>query len=287
MSNFSNYAENKLADMVRGQAWSLPTNLYVGLASAADDGGITELSGTGYARQSAPRALATWAGTQGAGSTLASSGTSHATSNNVAFNFGTAGSGWGTASHAALFDASTAGNAIAYLPLPSPLAISSGNPVSITAGALSATLGLAGGCTDYLANKLIDFILRGQAFAFPASMYAARFTAAPSNAGGGTEVSGGGYARPAIAGSLAAWSGTQGAGTTAASTGTGGTISNNVPIAFPAPTADQGASTHGGLFDAATTGNLLMWAPLASPQTVSAGGPAPTYDPGAFEIAFA
>jgi len=287
MSNLSNFAENKLADMVRGQAWSLPGSLYVGLASAADDSTITELSGAGYARIAAPRALATWAGTQGPATTLASTGTSHATSNNVAFDFGAAGSAWGTAAYATLSDALSAGNVIACIPLPSALVINNGDPVSIAIGALSMTLGLAGGCTDYLANKLIDFIFRGQAYTFPATMYAALFTAAPSNAGGGMEVAGGGYARVGIAGSLATWSGTQGAGTTAASTGASGRISNNEPIAFPAPTADWGTATHDGLFDAATVGHLLFWVALASPKAISAGGVAPTYDADARGISFA
>ena len=50
MSQLTNYAENKLVDMLRGQAWGLPADLYFGLASAASDSSITELSGTGYAR---------------------------------------------------------------------------------------------------------------------------------------------------------------------------------------------------------------------------------------------
>lgn len=285
MSQFTNYAENKLADMIRGQAWSLSGTLYVGLAGASDDASITELSGTGYARAALPRTLANWAGTQGPGTTLASSGASHATSNNTAISFGTAGSGWGTALDAVLYD--SLGNAIARIPLPTPLAINSGDPVSIAAGALSVTLGLAGGCTDYLANKLIDFIFRGQGFSWPATVYAALFTVAPTNAGGGTEVSGGGYAREPIASSLANWSGTQGPGTTTVSTGTSGAISNNGPIVFAAPSADWGTVVADGLFDSATVGNLLLWAPLASPKTILAGSVPPTYDAGARGIVIA
>lgn len=287
MSNFTNYAENRLADMARGQAWSLPSSLYVGLASAADDSGITELSGTGYARVALSRALASWAGTQGPATTLASTGTSHATSNNAAVSFGTAGAAWGTASHAVLYDASTAGNALAYTPLPSSPVINNGDPVSIAIGALSLTLGLSGGCSDYLANKLIDWIFRGQAFTWPATTYAALYTASPNNAGGGTEVSGGSYARVAIASTLAAWSGTQGAGTTVASTGSGGRIGNNGAIAFPTPTADWGTVVADGLFDASSGGNLLAWSVLASPKSISAGGTAPSYDADARAIVWA
>ena len=285
--NFSDYAENKLADMARGQAWSIPATCYLGLASAGTDVSVTELSGTGYARQAFARTLAAWSGTQAAGSTLTSTGTSHATSNNSVINFGTAGSAWGTAAFAVLFDAATGGNMIAYIPIQPARVISSGDPVSFAIGALSVTLGLSGGCSDYLANKLIDFVFRGQSYTWPANLYDALYTSAPSNAGGGTEVSGGGYARAMIASTLAAWSGTQGPGTATASSGTSGRISNNAALAFPVPTADWGAVTHAGLSDAATGGNLLLWAPLAAPKTLSAGAAAPSYDPDARSIRFA
>jgi hypothetical protein len=288
MSLLSNYAENHLADKVRGQAWTLPASLYAGLASEADDGSITELSGTGYACIAIARSLSAWAGTQAPGSTLASTGTSHATSNNALVNWGVAGSDWGEASHVVLFDASTSGNAIAYIPLPSPVTINTGDPVTIAAGALTVTLGLAGGCSDYLANKLIDFLFRGQAYSFPATMYAALFTAAPTGAGGGAEVpTGSGYARVGIAGTLAAWSGTQGAGTTVASSGTSGRISNNAAVTFGAPTASWGRVTHDGLYDAATLGNLLFYAPLANAKDIYAGGAAPSFDAGSWAIEFA
>ena len=286
MSRLTDYAENHLLDwLLRGQTWTLPGSLYVGLASAASDSAITELSGTGYARQAASRALATWAGTQGSGTTLASSGTSHATSNNAAFDFGTAGASWGTANYVVLLDASTSGNALAYLPT-RPVTISSGNPVSIAVGAVSMTLGLSGGCSDYLANKLIDRLSR-------ASLHAARvdhvalYTAAPSNAGGGTEVSGGSYARIAIASSLAAWAGTQSAGSTTASTGTSGVTSNNAALVFPTPTATQGTAGWLALYDVASgSGNQMFWAPLAQPKTLNAGTP-PRFAAGTLSIRFA
>lgn len=287
MSRLTDYAENRLVDMLRGQAWALPASLYVGLASASADSGPTELGGTGYARPALSRALATWAGTQGAGTTTASSGTSHTTSNNAAISFGTAGSAWGTATHAVLFDAATAGNPILAVPLPTALVINNGDPVSIAAGALSVSVGLTGGCTDYLANKLIDFIFRGQAFAFPASVYEALYTAAPGNAGGGTEVAGGGYARVAVPCTLEAWAGTQGPGTTTASSGTGGETSNNAAINFPAPTANWGTVTHAGTLDGTGAANLLFYGALSVPKDVYAGGAAPGYDPGGRRIAFA
>ena len=160
MSQFADFAENKLVDMIRGQSWSLGTSLYMGLASAAADGSITELSGTSYGRVAVSRALASWAGTQAPGSVTASTGTLHATSNNAIINWGTSGSAWGTANYVTVHDAATAGNVVCYLPLAVALVIGSGVPVTVAAGALSFTLGPTGGCSDYLANALIDFIDR-------------------------------------------------------------------------------------------------------------------------------
>lgn len=125
--------------------------------------------------------------------------------------------------------------------------------------------------SDYLENKIVDQIFRGQAFTFPATLHVGLFTAAPSDSGGGTEVSGGSYARTAVTASLANFSGTQGAGTTVASSGTGGQTSNNSTITFATPTASWGAVSHFGIFDAASGGNLLFWGALTITKTINQG----------------
>lgn len=131
--------------------------------------------------------------------------------------------------------------------------------------------------SDYLENKLIDFLLRGQAFAAPATTYVALLTAAPSDAGGGAEVSGGAYARVAVTSSLANWAGTQAAASTVASSGSSGTTSNNATITFPAPTANWGVVTHFAVYDATSGGNLLFWAPLTTSKTINNGDAAPSF----------
>lgn len=131
--------------------------------------------------------------------------------------------------------------------------------------------------SDYLENKIIDYVLRGQAFTAPATVYVGLFTATPSDTGGGTEVTGGSYARVAVTSSLANWAGTQAAASTTASTGTSGTTSNNASITFPAPTANWGTITSIGIFDAATTGNLLIWGALTTNKTVNNGDAAPSF----------
>jgi hypothetical protein len=141
--------------------------------------------------------------------------------------------------------------------------------------------------SDFAENKLVDWFFRGQAIGItgasaaagtgPTNLYVGLLTAAPSDTGGGTEVTGGSYARVTVASSLANWAGTQSAGSTTASTGSSGTTSNNNPITFPAPTANWGVVTHFGVYDATSGGNLLFWAALTASKTINNGDAAPSY----------
>lgn len=138
--------------------------------------------------------------------------------------------------------------------------------------------------SNYLENKLIDQIFRGQAYTFPTTTYVGLFTSAPSDTGGGTEVSGGSYARVAVASSLANWAGTQAAASTTASSGTSGTTSNNIGVTFPEPTAAWGVVTHVGIFDATSSGNLLIYGALTIPKTINNGDSAPTFQASALSF---
>lgn len=125
--------------------------------------------------------------------------------------------------------------------------------------------------SDYAENKIIDALLRGQVLSAPATMYVGLYTTSPADMAGGVEVTGGSYVRVAVTSSLANWAGTQGAGTTVASTGTSGTTSNNAPISFPQATANWGTVLAFGLFDAATGGNLWIYGNLSLSQAVNSG----------------
>jgi len=132
--------------------------------------------------------------------------------------------------------------------------------------------------SDYLENKLIDHIFRGVSFTAPTGLHVALFTGAPSDSGGGTEVTGGSYARAALAPSTTNWASTGGATTTTnPSAGTGGATSNNSAITFPAPTANWGNVTHFGVFDASSGGNLLVHGALTASKTVNNGDAAPSF----------
>lgn len=85
------------------------------------------------------------------------------------------------------------------------------------------------------------------------------------------EPTGGAYARVQVAASLIAWAGTQGAGTTVASTGTDATTSNNAAISFVDPTGDWGWCGMFVLFDAITGGNAWIVETLDNPMNISTG----------------
>lgn len=112
------------------------------------------------------------------------------------------------------------------------------------------------GISDYLENKILDHMLRNQAFTPPTTVYLALFTSDPGDDASGTEVSGGSYAREAI---------------TFGSAASGGQISNTADITFTTATASWGTVTHVGIFDAATVGNLLWHGALSASKTVGDG----------------
>lgn len=171
-------------------------------------------------------------------------------------------------------------------------------PAALTALLLGLLLALpaaparAAALTDFAENKIVDWLLRGEAIGITgasagagtgmANMYFALYTSACSDSAAGTEVSGGSYARVTYAGSLANWAGTQSAGSTTASSGTGGTTSNNAAITFPAPTANWGSVTHVGGIDASTGGNPVICVALTTGKTINNGDAAPSFAPAAF-----
>ena len=130
--------------------------------------------------------------------------------------------------------------------------------------------------SNYLENKLADHLFRTTTFSQPATIYIGLYTAAPSDSGGGTEVSGGSYARVQNGPGDSNWKGTHGT-TSGASSGTGGQVSNAGVVTFPTPTANWGSITHFGIFDASSGGNLLFHGALTAAKTVNNGDPAPTF----------
>jgi hypothetical protein len=114
---------------------------------------------------------------------------------------------------------------------------------------------MAGNISDYLENALLDHSLGTSAFAHAAQIYCALYTVAPSDAGGGTEVTGNGYARQAINFGAAA----------------GGAASNSGQIEFTASGGNWGTIVAIGLFDAVTDGNLHWHGTLTANKTINDG----------------
>lgn len=104
--------------------------------------------------------------------------------------------------------------------------------------------------------------------------YVGLFTVAPTDAGGGTEVTGGSYARVAYQPTNANWSAAFSAGN----------AQNKVAIAFPVPSADWGDVVAFGIFDRLTGGNLMWYGLLTDPVTIKNADPAPTFPIGALQV---
>jgi hypothetical protein len=116
--------------------------------------------------------------------------------------------------------------------------------------------------SDYLEGEIIKHIFRTGSFTKPTVLAVGLFTAAPNDAGGGTEVSGNNYSRVQVNPLDANW---------AAPAAGNGVTSNVSTITFPTPSAGWGNVTHFGLFDAASTGNLLFHGALTVPKTINSG----------------
>jgi len=138
--------------------------------------------------------------------------------------------------------------------------------------------------TDYLENKLADLLFRTALFAKPTQLNYRLFTAAPGEAGGGTEVSGGSYAAVNLAPLDTNYNGTHGT-TTGVSSGTGGLVDNAVAITYPTPTAAWGLITHMAVDDEAA--NMLIHGTLTTAKTVNNGDPAPSFPIGDADFTFA
>jgi len=118
--SFSNFLENKVLGHVFGATpYTAPTTLYVGLftSSPGETGSGTEVSGGSYARQ-----------------TIAFTVTGSQASNTAAVEFPTATASWGTITFAAIYDASSGGNLLAYGALTTSKTIDSGDVFRIPAG---------------------------------------------------------------------------------------------------------------------------------------------------------
>lgn len=111
--------------------------------------------------------------------------------------------------------------------------------------------------SDYAEKLLLDWLMTTGSATRPTAWYVALYTAAPSDSGGGTEVSGNGYARQAV--------------TFDAASIPGGTTSNTGAVTFTAAGGSWGSISHIGLHDALTSGNLLWHGAMTAAKTIADG----------------
>ena len=109
--------------------------------------------------------------------------------------------------------------------------------------------------SNYLENALINVTLRNTSYTSPTTVYVSLHTADPTDAGTGTEVSGGSYVRKSA--TFAAPS--------------NGVSATSADVTFDQATASWGTITHIGIWDALTTGNMLYHTPLTTSKTIDSG----------------
>jgi len=113
------------------------------------------------------------------------------------------------------------------------------------------------GFTDYLEDKVLDHVFGGTSYTAPTTLYVALYTVAPTDTGGGTEVSGGAYARQTATFNVSGTNPTE--------------ATNAAAIEYPTATADYGTVVACAILDASSGGNMLAYATLTSSKVVSTG----------------
>lgn len=259
----SNYAENKILDHVlKNTAFTRPAHLFLALLTAepgdTDSGStITEVSGGSYAR----RVVDSW-----------DSAVSRATANSTLITFPEATATWGAVSHFAILDTSTlaTGKIFIYGALAPAKTIETGVDGTIAKGDLDVSFD-TGGVSDYAANKILDHLLKGTAFAQPTSLFIGLSTSTIIGSMTGSafgEPSGNNYSRVVENN----WS--------AAS---GGASDNEDVLQFATASGAWGTIKGMAVLSANATGNILFFANLSTSRIVS-NGDVPKFPIGAIDI---
>jgi hypothetical protein len=115
---------------------------------------------------------------------------------------------------------------------------------------------MAGSFTDYLEDKILKHVFTNVSYTSPTTVYVGLFTVAPTDVGGGTEITGMGYARKSAAFTVS---------------GTGTLATNSAAVEFDAATGTWGTIVAIAIFDALTTGNMLAFADLTTSKTIATG----------------
>jgi len=109
--------------------------------------------------------------------------------------------------------------------------------------------------SDYLENEILDHILGTGAYTMPSTVYVGLSTGSFGDDNSGTELTGNNYSRVSATFSAAA----------------SGTTSNSAAIEFAAATGSWGSVSHFGIFDASSSGNLLIHGAFTTAKTIASG----------------
>ena len=110
--------------------------------------------------------------------------------------------------------------------------------------------------SNFTETLALTWLLTNSSATRPTAWYVALFTSNPSDDGSGTEVStsGSAYAREAVTFTVS-----------------GDTASNDATITFDAATTNWGTISHVGIYDAATSGNLLFHGAVTTSKSIDTG----------------
>jgi hypothetical protein len=112
---------------------------------------------------------------------------------------------------------------------------------------------MPGSKSDFLENALLNHVLGGSDYSRPANVFLGLFSVAPTDASGGTEITGGAYPRKQVTNNA-----------TNFPAASGGSKSLAVTQQFDVAPAGLADAVAWGIFDASTGGNLLYWGWLGS-----------------------
>ena len=108
--------------------------------------------------------------------------------------------------------------------------------------------------TNAFETETLEWLFTSTTVTRPTAWYIGLYTVAPTDTGGGTEVSGNAYTRKVVALSV-----------------TGDTATNGSAVEWATATGTWGTVVAVGIFDASTSGNLIAYGNLTTSKTITLG----------------
>ena len=237
MGSITDHLEDELLDHVFNAAYTPAASVYLSLyeSDPADDDSGTETTYTSYARQVCAFDAAS----------------SRSIAQTATETFPANGGGAVTITHYGIHDAATVGNLLAHGAFAVSKQVNGGNTPSVAAAEVTVALS-AGEISDYLADIILDFAFRNQAFSVP-DTYVCLVTATVSDSNTGTTITepGNNYSRVQVninGGSSPTWD-----------LSSSSLVDNTHLIQMPTPSGTWGTVVGVAICDASTVGNLLCY----------------------------